>query len=386
MAEAADSTQKLDDLTECSICTEKFVEPKLLPCCSHTFCLKCIELYTTDKNVGDEVPCPLCRRTFSVPDGGVAALTGNIFIEKLIDINKMCSIKNKDLKCDVCSVCESNELPDEQDYIAAWFCLNCSEHLCNQCYKVHRNQRVMKGHKVVEISNPEDAQDLFKYKTVFCKLHPDKQVDMFCKECKTSTCTLCFVAYHETHTFTAVSDVSEKFRKLLKADIIRFENYIKTDVRLLEILKSERAGFIERINSTEREIINKGEELKELVESHVKKLLNELNSIKMNALKEFDACCETIDTARVKFEGLKRHLQEVEKQASPAELGGVFEELRQKAKSFLDTHREDVDCTQLVTFKKIDSEVLLNCAEGNIVGKIIKPETRYFAGMYVLLL
>ena len=55
------TARQLDDITECPICTEVYTDPRVLPCV-HTYCLKCIEKYSEDKQPGDELACPLCRK------------------------------------------------------------------------------------------------------------------------------------------------------------------------------------------------------------------------------------------------------------------------------------------------------------------------------------
>jgi tripartite motif-containing protein 2/3 len=83
--------KELSDITECPICTEVYTDPRVLPCI-HTFCLKCIEGWGKDKQPGDKVACPLCRKEFEVPGGKLAALPKNVFIDKLLEINKISSI------------------------------------------------------------------------------------------------------------------------------------------------------------------------------------------------------------------------------------------------------------------------------------------------------
>ena len=41
MARQSSADKELADLTECSICTEVFTDPRILPC-HHTFCLNCL--------------------------------------------------------------------------------------------------------------------------------------------------------------------------------------------------------------------------------------------------------------------------------------------------------------------------------------------------------
>jgi len=73
----------LDEITECSICTEVYTDPRVLPCV-HTYCLKCIEGWTKDKEPGDEVACPLCRKEFTLPSNGVSGLPKNFFVANFL--------------------------------------------------------------------------------------------------------------------------------------------------------------------------------------------------------------------------------------------------------------------------------------------------------------
>jgi len=77
--------KELDDMTECSICTEVFTDPRGLPC-YHTFCLKCLLNYGKDKRPGDSIPCPLCRKEFIIPCDGLSGLQKNFHIEKLLHV------------------------------------------------------------------------------------------------------------------------------------------------------------------------------------------------------------------------------------------------------------------------------------------------------------
>jgi len=74
--------KEVDDMTECPICNELFTDPRVLPCI-HTFCLKCLENYGKDRPPGDDMPCPLCRKEFTIPDDGLSGIQKDFFMEPL---------------------------------------------------------------------------------------------------------------------------------------------------------------------------------------------------------------------------------------------------------------------------------------------------------------
>ena len=77
---------EIADITECSICTGVFQEPRCLPC-AHTFCLGCLEVYGKGAKPSSKALCPMCRKKFAVPAGGWKNLPRNYIVEKLLSTN-----------------------------------------------------------------------------------------------------------------------------------------------------------------------------------------------------------------------------------------------------------------------------------------------------------
>jgi len=88
-AAALEIKKQLSSITECSICCETFNDPRQLPCI-HTYCLECIRGFSTDKLPGFKAPCPLCRKTFRIPDGGVDSLPKNFYFDQMKAILETC--------------------------------------------------------------------------------------------------------------------------------------------------------------------------------------------------------------------------------------------------------------------------------------------------------
>jgi len=75
------------DITQCPLCREVYVDPRVLPCCIHTFCLDCIEdwcRHRLDASHQSVAACPICARSFDVPPGGISELSRNAYIEQLV--------------------------------------------------------------------------------------------------------------------------------------------------------------------------------------------------------------------------------------------------------------------------------------------------------------
>ena len=110
---------ELDNMTKCSICTEVFTDPRVLPCI-HTFCLKCLLNCGKDRQPGDRMPCPLCRKEFTIPDDGLSGTQKNFFMEKLLKVRKLSfGAETSYTLCDVCSSVE--ESPTEATSVVRYW-------------------------------------------------------------------------------------------------------------------------------------------------------------------------------------------------------------------------------------------------------------------------
>ena len=97
---AAKVDRELNSIIECCICAEIFTDPRILPCI-HTFCVKCLTEtgLRAMKGPGDQIPCPLCRAEFTIPNDGFTRLKKNFFMDKLLEVAQLSKQ----------TVCDSNE-------------------------------------------------------------------------------------------------------------------------------------------------------------------------------------------------------------------------------------------------------------------------------------
>ena len=66
-----EALRKIQDQVTCGICLEKCKQPKLLKC-FHAFCEQCLQPLER----AGKFRCPKCRKTRSLPEGGVQGLEG----------------------------------------------------------------------------------------------------------------------------------------------------------------------------------------------------------------------------------------------------------------------------------------------------------------------
>jgi len=177
MARKLSAEKELDDMTECSICTEVFIDPRVLPCI-HTFCLKCLLNYGKDRQPGDDMPCPLCRKEFTIPDDGLSGIQKNFFMEKLLRVREL-SVGEEASRvlCDVCSNVEAST--NEISKRATMYCVQCQQNYCEECSRYHTRIKAAAGHVQVEIGKHVKKEEIALKLPATCDIQKVKRSKYF---------------------------------------------------------------------------------------------------------------------------------------------------------------------------------------------------------------
>jgi len=238
--------EKLSDLTECSICAETFINPKILPCV-HTFCMHCLEEYEKyNKRPGSRMCCPICRNEFTIPDKGLSELPNNFFVGKIVEIGKLATVPAKEAVCDVCS---------EKTTVAKMFCIDSEQKLCDRCSSSHTRIKLCHNHQVVELGSQLNFQEL-NFRSSYCEHHPKELIKMYCLEDNVAICLICCVESHQSHKCSNVDKVAGQFAEQLKDDLRKVADRnpeCEEACRKLETFKKE---FTEEVLKTEKIFAN----------------------------------------------------------------------------------------------------------------------------------
>ena len=135
---ASTASKKLEEQLTCSICLERYANPRTLPC-QHFFCQDCLgHLPVEMREEKRFVRCPTCRHRAQLPDSGACGLPPAFFINNLLEVadsfSKL-SLKNGPPNQDEpASLCQRHGKPMEV------FCESCQELICHHCtFKDHRD-------------------------------------------------------------------------------------------------------------------------------------------------------------------------------------------------------------------------------------------------------
>jgi len=338
-----------DDWTTCPICWEAFDNPKSLPCI-HGFCLRCLERYFKDKTPGDEVPCPLCRKEFKIPPEGLGGLQHHFFIQHLVDARNV-SIKSTDEQ--LCQAClEENEDGEGSVPAATMYCVDCNESLCEKCSRHHRRTTMKGGAHQVRPLGAELEQELIQLRGSSCDKHKDKQVELYCYDCKENICLMCSAVKHRNHNSGELPEVAESLRPRIDEDDTNIVSSISAVQQKSEQTKQEVEKFTSQVESVEKMIL---ESIKRLVDSKVSEYLLTLQSVKSESAKQAEIVQERLQLTLVAMQSFHTYSRELLDKGRPSDITRAASELHKRATELLDNDVTSVQyCPPHVTFTPAD--------------------------------
>ena len=124
---------KLDAQLTCSVCLDRYVDPRVLTC-HHSFCKDCINLIPQERVQGRlVVKCPCCREHTQLSDKGASTLPVAFHINNLLEIDEM-------FKKIPAREPHTGQMCTKHDRSLDLFCETCDEFICFICGKDSHQQ------------------------------------------------------------------------------------------------------------------------------------------------------------------------------------------------------------------------------------------------------
>lgn len=324
----------LEDVLECPICTDTYTDPRSLPCV-HTFCLKCIREWNTDRIPGDEVSCPLCREKFTVPENGLDALPKNFFIAKLLLVKESQNEENQASLC-TCEICSEVENNLRNKNLASMYCVDCEQKICKSCCAVHKNYKAFRNHRLVPLDEQTGAQELSsEYSPATCIRHADEQLKIYCLECKVVVCLMCYIEQHNSHKFSDINKMIDQLRQQMTADVDGLGKAAENLRRVLVDVNSEKEAYNRRVTEVENEICEQAKKLIAKIESDKQELLVQLAEEKNNRIKQVNQLHGDIEQHILLIEGLKKYGEKLTKDGTSSDISRESNVIRDRASELM---------------------------------------------------
>ena len=372
MAKPSLPTDGLKDMIECSICDNEYSDPRILPCI-HTFCLQCLTFVGHNKQPGEMMSCPLCRAEFRIPDDGIEGIQKNFFMTKLMDIHQS-SIS--DLNTNVCDACSEDDGMLDTTPLAIVVCIDCNQKLCDLCCQWHKKTKALKQHQLVDLKDRDVINQLSKNLSHgFCIEHGNKPIEMYCLDCKTTSCIVCHVEGHQGHKCSIVSKIGEEFRIQMEKTakrILDCLNFSKNDI--INKLDEKNQIILENIEMARTGVLRQENRIKEIVEAHTMKLLQEIDTIKEEKQRAIETDKEEVNRHIKVLESYERYANEIKEKGSAADICRTYHNMSIRAEELQKDHTSITDsifnCSTagLISFIPSDFEDLLIGSTEDVIG------------------
>ncbi|XP_038054607.1 E3 ubiquitin-protein ligase TRIM56-like, partial [Patiria miniata] len=315
------------DHLECSICTNRFRQPKLLDCL-HTFCLQCLqELRQSQDPSGTKLTCPLCRRETMLKGSGVADLPNNFAFSALVEEvtmqEKLLKGQGSEIKCQAC---------DEENQ-AISRCIDCDHFLCQECQKAHKRMTVMKSHKIYTLAQLRSGEIVYKSKlreeVPKCGKHPDQNLNVYCNTCEEVICLMCTVLDHEKpkHSFIGLPEAYEKCKKKVEELVAKIGKSKTKLNKTIDKTCQSRKKLNKMFANIKKKISEKAEREVAKIRQEEQKLLEETDRIYQERITPFEAAEATNRKEVSQTEHKLEEVKQLMNQASCYEILGLQQKL-----------------------------------------------------------
>lgn len=358
--------------TVCCICYNTYRDPRSLACL-HTFCFKCIERCAEGKLPGQRISCPVCRKNLKIPVNGVCGFPKNTIVEKLVqEFGNPTEDNVKIVSCDVCLENSHGEVVLSIS-IAEKYCMECQQNMCKDCAYHHVRQKLCRHHEIISLKDVKD-NELVKIKLEACDIHPRKPKNIYCIDCQTTICQNCFAETHKGHSSEDVRRAAEKIQNELKDYCDALTNLM--DEIEISLKDSSHNLFMQHLSNVERDIEERSDKVKHIVDQHKSRLFEYLEVVKKRIIAEFGSKTGELENHT---EGLKIFIklaQDLKAKGSISDVTGIGPCLLSRAKVLQSEHHNL--CSKFkaqaqwpdVELVPIDIDDLLLYNTGNLVGKI----------------
>ena len=299
----------LHDEVSCSVCMCTFTDPKQLPCL-HSFCLHCLNGIQRTSGVHGKITCPECRRQFQISgSGNPSELPTNFRINSLLDVLAIKECSTANVKCGNCNKRSAQTL----------YCFQCCSFWCEECVLAHNIIRTNKEHRTLALKDfqDQDIEAVLK-RPAFCqeKRHENKELELFCKDCKVAICNTCAVTLHEGHgkmlseeatdarktqinsmTQSLIEKAQEKRKELeqlnqksmdIKLQVADFKSQVQTNVdQVIAIIEARKQDVFDAVDNLAKKSLESLSKKKDEVENQVKLIESAIEQTKALVKRSF---------------------------------------------------------------------------------------------------
>lgn len=278
---------------------------------------------------------------------------------------------SKVILCDVCD--ENMEGANAVIPVAMKHCFECQQNMCKECAYHHSRHKPSRSHELINLEILEETERA-KIISSTCDKHPRRPMVIYCLNCQTTICQICFDESHGGHKSEEVRNIAKRMEKDLDDVAVSMANLA---AELTDIKKEDpQTLFLNRMTGTEIDIRERSEKVMMIVERHKERLLEYLNIVKRRIQKEYGMGVYDLEIHLGEIRSVLKLIQDLKDQGSISDITGIGPSLLARAQELQQNHQ--IMCTKLKNQRNwpdadlvpVDIDELLFYESGNIIGRI----------------
>lgn len=306
--------EDLKNLTQCGICRERYTDPRVLPCL-HSFCLDCLQKAGSNRRPGDRMPCPLCRKEFVIPEEDFQGLQKDFRLQSLIEMSR---------------------LP----------------------VAIHRSAAAAAA------GTAEDAE-----------LEAVQKV--YCFDCRLAIDVRCYFEGHRTHSCSDIFKAVSRFRRMVQSDEEKALVWEAEALHRSHESDTYKDALLRQLNLVERRISRRGDDMRRLVDAHIKALADELEVLRQRSQDQMDEEVDALDRHQLtlrRYRSRCERLMSMDETVSPGDICRLATDLQTEAQKL--KHKHEMICSERrlrspeISFKETPLEGFLTISSNNVVGTL----------------
>ena len=290
--------------------------------------------------------------------------------------------KVKEPKKVMCGKCIKSPQP------ATSYCRDCGEFICAVCSTVHSQWSDFVNHEVVAIEQLEQKVkqlDALKKVTLYCSLHPGKELELYCETCGELICHNCTINKHcrPEHKYDLVGDTFERHKAEITASLEPVEKQLSAVGKALEQfdLRSHKLDNLQV--AIEDDIQRQIRQLQELLEARKAELISQLQQYIQTKKKNLAAQKDEVETVHTQLISCLSFVRESLRTGSQGEVMKMKRAVMKQIKEMTDNFKSDMlpPCEPANVRFRESPELTQACQQfGRVFLQHTSPEKCYATG------
>ncbi|XP_060562263.1 E3 ubiquitin-protein ligase TRIM71-like [Ruditapes philippinarum] len=210
----------------------------------------------------------------------------------------MASDEDLQVYCQACDE-EGTRLP------AHGYCIDCKEHLCKTCFKVHKKHKLSKHHTLLDatrmpkvLNKPSTSTHTCQSDELStpCSKHPKEMIKFYCHDHKELLCSVCVSLEHQATSCKVgyIPDISgyitdskacQDILKTIKSTSDQYQQFVEDAKKMTNKSNSSLKDSLSNIKKFRHEINQRLDELERQIEDAVK-VIEQENNKHLKAVEE----------------------------------------------------------------------------------------------------